>query len=520
MPRCMPTRYMTMPLTAAAAIVAATQTASKVLRFIVHLHRGTSGSGVPRRERPRRRVAAARCERRSRRAALAAPPRAGRCRRDRRRAPPACARRRAESAAARERAHARVRFASRAARRRSARGARAARRRCSACICSTAASRAASLRSCRCARSAASGSDSVRLTMFEYDEPRWLNISSALQSFSPSARASAASARALSISRSRPTRCGSASSRASTCAASWTSRVTSGRAPSGARAALEPTQRSSATCACAMRAVGRCDAVVEPRHFGARGEHLGLGTTAAAVCGLGGIDLQPRFVALAHEQLAQAFEVEAFEPGQRGVAAQRDEPLVVLRARGGGFGLEARAARAQFVGARELLHRADRAHRHGVARGAEAVGALDRQVGERQAQHRVGPLAGGDGASRARRAPLLRWRAAAARVRRRAPARRQAGAAALARWCCRRRTARARPRHGAGGIGTAWLPREFDRRRRRAHGSAGARQANVAGKLNRGGDRAGRSAVAVSPRGARRPDAPRRWQAAAGAACR
>jgi hypothetical protein len=50
-----------------------------------------------------------------------------------------------------------------------------------------------------------------------------------------------------------------------------------------------------------------------------------------------------------------------------------------------------------LVGAGEGLHDADRALRHEVARGSEAVRSFERHAVERQAQHRIRPLRGGHG---------------------------------------------------------------------------------------------------------------------------
>ncbi len=134
------------------------------------------------------------------------------------------------------------------------------------------------------------------------------------------------------------------------------------------------------------------EAVVERHHLAACGQRLDRAAAAAAVGGVDGFDQQPRLVALALDQGLQAFEVMALQPRQRSRLLRCGLALVALRLGDGGLGLEAGSACAALVLARELARDADVAHGHEVARQAEALGAVGRQVDHAQAQHRVGQL--------------------------------------------------------------------------------------------------------------------------------
>ena len=147
-----------------------------------------------------------------------------------------------------------------------------------------------------------------------------------------------------------------------------------------------------ARCCC-----GRADAILDLGDGRARHEHLGLRAAAGAVSGFGSVDLQGRLVALPLQQRHHLFLVIAVEPGQCRVAPEVGEFERVRRLRDFAFAFEARGAGATFVRARHGLHHADRAHGHEIVREAVAIRAIDGKVFHRQAQHRVGQLARGDG---------------------------------------------------------------------------------------------------------------------------
>ena len=236
------------------------------------------------------------------------------------------------------------------------------------------------------------GNREVDRNMFEYAGPRWLYISSA-----------APVGAACSPARSRPRRappvpacssnsiCGWCATWSSSLAQSTLRASVFGAAPSG-RFAASPTQRASRVDRGRDLAIGLRDAVVELRHHHARGEHIGLRAASAAIRCIGRLDLQPRFIALRDQRVAHALLVVAIEPGERGVALQIGERRRAAGLRSFGFALEARCTRLALVAARELLHHADRAHRHEVARQAEAIRAVDRQVVDTRRQRRIGQL--------------------------------------------------------------------------------------------------------------------------------
>ena len=127
----------------------------------------------------------------------------------------------------------------------------------------------------------------------------------------------------------------------------------------------------------------------------ARREDFGLRALAAAVQRLGSLDLEFCLGNLRLQQLTNRFQVRAVEPGSRRVPLQvRDSGLARDL---GQIDLAFGAARAgtAFIGPGQLLHEADRAHRHEVAGDAVAIRAVDRQVVEAELEHRVGQLARG-----------------------------------------------------------------------------------------------------------------------------
>ena len=143
-------------------------------------------------------------------------------------------------------------------------------------------------------------------------------------------------------------------------------------------------------------ALGLFDAVVDLGDGRSGGEHIGLRAAPAPVGGISGVDLQARFVALGHQHVAHALLVETVQPGQGGVALQVGKRQAAPGLGDPGLALVASGAGLELVLARELLHHADGAHGHEVARRAESIGAVDGQVVDAELEGGVGPLAGGD----------------------------------------------------------------------------------------------------------------------------
>ena len=108
------------------------------------------------------------------------------------------------------------------------------------------------------------------------------------------------------------------------------------------------------------------------------------------------VEWQARFVALGHQHVAHALLVETVQPGQGGVALQVGKRQAAPGLGDPGLALVASGAGLELVLARELLHHADGAHGHEVARRAESIGAVDGQVVDAELEGGVGPLAGGD----------------------------------------------------------------------------------------------------------------------------
>ena len=143
-------------------------------------------------------------------------------------------------------------------------------------------------------------------------------------------------------------------------------------------------------------ALGLLDAVVDLGDRRTGGEHIGLRAAPAPVGGISGVDLQARFVALGHQHVAHTLLEETVQPGQGGVALQVGERQAAPGLGDFGLALVAPGTGLEFVFACELLHHADGAHGHEVARRAEPIRAVDGQVVDAELEGGVWPLSGGD----------------------------------------------------------------------------------------------------------------------------
>ncbi len=108
----------------------------------------------------------------------------------------------------------------------------------------------------------------------------------------------------------------------------------------------------------------------------------------------GFFDLETRRRRLLVDQSQHRFGVVAIEPGERRSALDRCDGDILFRERLLRLELIALGAQAQFFRTGELLHDPDAAHGHEIARKAESIGAVDRQIVDAQAQHRIRALAG------------------------------------------------------------------------------------------------------------------------------
>jgi hypothetical protein len=138
-------------------------------------------------------------------------------------------------------------------------------------------------------------------------------------------------------------------------------------------------------------------AIVEHRHVRVRHEHVGLAAASGAIARLGRPGFLHRALALIRDHPHHRLVVPGVEPRERGVALDRGDQRILLRDPFARLGLVALGAKAQLVGARELLHHAHALHRHGVRREAEAVGTLGRNVLDAEGEDRVGPASRGQG---------------------------------------------------------------------------------------------------------------------------
>ena len=124
-------------------------------------------------------------------------------------------------------------------------------------------------------------------------------------------------------------------------------------------------------------------------HCGARCEHVSLGAPAGAKGTVGSLHLQRGFLNLLHQQVPLRLGVIAVQPGQRRVALHRGQRQLALRLNPLGLALELLRSELAFFKPWNVLHDADAAHGHEVARDTQPVLSIGRQVVNAQLEHRV-----------------------------------------------------------------------------------------------------------------------------------